>query len=112
MSTTSSGRLAENLAANYLKDIGYKILAVNWRNRWCEIDIVAAKANVIYFVEVKYRTKNNWGDGLAAITAKKLHQMTFAAEMWVQDNDWPGDYRLMAIALAGEEFNITDCIEI
>ena len=42
-----NGREAEKVAANYLKKLGYKILAFNWRTRWCEIDIVAQKARAV-----------------------------------------------------------------
>lgn len=33
-------------------------------------------------MEVKYRSSNIYGDGVAAITAKKLQQMRFAAEIY------------------------------
>lgn len=97
--STAIGRQAEDAAANYLKKNGYKILAQNWRTRWCEIDIVAQKANVTYFVEVKYRASNAWGDGLEYITSTKLKQMSFAAEFWMAQHPSQLDHRLAAIAV-------------
>lgn len=47
------GKLGEALAAKYLAKKGYKIIARNWRCRQGEIDIVAKKAGVFCFVEVK-----------------------------------------------------------
>ena len=41
MSTFELGFLAENLAARYLEKKGYKILDLNYRKLWGEIDIVA-----------------------------------------------------------------------
>ncbi len=41
--STQTGKLAEDEAAEYLSQNGFKIIARNWRNRWCEIDIVAQK---------------------------------------------------------------------
>jgi Holliday junction resolvase-like predicted endonuclease len=35
------GRTAETLAADYLVGRGFEVLNCNWRNRWCELDIVA-----------------------------------------------------------------------
>lgn len=102
--------MAEDAAAEYLKSNGYKVLAQNWRTRWCEIDIVATKNSVAYFVEVKYRKSDNWGDGLDAITHKKLEQMAFAAEFWVSDNKWRGDYQLAAVSATGNPPNITNFI--
>lgn len=112
MSTTDSGRQAESVAAEYLKQLGYKITTQNWRTRWCEIDIVAVKDKVVYFVEVKYRYKNDWGDGLEAITNKKLQQMTFAADLWVKENNWQGDYRLAVISATSQPPQVTDFVEV
>lgn len=110
MTTTSTGRQAEQAAADYLAKKGYKILDQNWRTRWCEIDIVAQKKNTVYFVEVKYRKSTAWGSGLDYITPAKLKQMRFAAEFWVSTNDWNGDYSLLAIEVSGENFNVNDVI--
>ncbi len=47
------GRLVEDLAKNYLLKNRYKILFCNYRLNHLEIDIIAQKYNVLYFVEVK-----------------------------------------------------------
>lgn len=112
MTTTETGRGAEEAAAKYLKKNGYKIVAQNWRTRWCEIDIVATKNSVAYFVEVKYRKSSFWGDGLDAVTPKKLSQMTFAAEIWVNDSSWRGNYELAAISVTGEPPQILDFVVV
>lgn len=108
MSTTSTGRAAEDAAAEYLQAKGYKILEKNWRTRWCEIDVVAEKDRAVFFVEVKYRQSESWGSGLEYITPKKVQQMTFAAEFWVHTHKWRGDYRLSAIEVSGENFTISN----
>ncbi|HSE29530.1 MAG TPA: YraN family protein [Candidatus Saccharimonadales bacterium] len=100
MSATEIGRMAEDAAATYLHEHGFEILQQNWRTRWCEIDIVCSKSSVVYFVECKYRAKNNWGSGFEYITNKKLQQMHFAAQFWVAQHRWEGDYSLSAIELA------------
>lgn len=110
MSTTSTGREAESIAAQYLSKQGYKISAQNWRTRWCEIDIIAIKKKTVYFFEVKYRKVANWGDGLDAVTVKKQQQMQFAAELWIQEHGWKHDAILGAIAMAAEPPVVTDVI--
>jgi putative endonuclease len=100
MSTTDSGRNAESKVADYLKKQGWKILSQNWRNRWCEIDIVARHKNAVYFVEVKFRAKNDWGGGFDAITSAKLARMARAADAWVMVNNWDGEYQLVAAEVA------------
>lgn len=111
MTTFDIGRQAETAAADYLKKQGFKIIEQNWRTRWCEIDIVATKARVIYFVEVKYRQSSAQGSGLEYVTPKKLEQMQFAAENWVREHDWPGEYQLAVVELSGDDFAVTNFIE-
>lgn len=110
--TTDIGRQAEKQAAKYLKSLGHKILTFNWRNRYCEIDIITQNKKIVNFVEVKYRKNNNFGDAIEAINQKKLKQMEFASKIWVSENNFKGDYRLMAISLEGIPPKIINLIEI
>lgn len=79
MSTTSAGRTAETDAAHYLEQQGYRILDRNWRNRWCELDIVAQRAGVVHFVEVKYRANTSYGLPAEYINRDKITRLTRAA---------------------------------
>lgn len=106
------GAKAENAACSYLKKKGFVIIAQNWKNRFCEIDIVAKLDNTVYFVEVKYRKNDIHGSGFDYITPKKLNQMGFAAEYWVNGNNWNGDYCLVAVEVKGPEYKVLDFIEI
>ena len=54
-----TGSLGENLAVKHLVKHGYRVLARNFRKPWGEIDIIALKANVLTFIEVKTLTTNN-----------------------------------------------------
>lgn len=99
MTNYATGHDAEKRAADYLKQHGYKVIELNWKTKYCEIDIVAQKDKTIYFTEVKYRKSTRYGSGLDYITPKKLQQMGFAAEMWVSNHDWQGDYQLAALAI-------------
>lgn len=106
MTSTATGRRAEAIAADYLGRQGYRVVAQNWRTRYCEIDLVAHKAGVIYLVEVKYRRRPGQGTGLDYITPQKLRQMRFAAELWVAKHQWRGEYQLAAIELA-DDYQVT-----
>ncbi len=103
MNTTAIGRAAEEAAANYLIERGYKLIAKNWRTRWCEIDLIMQKADTIYFVEVKYRSSDKWGSGIDYITPKKLQQMRFAAEFWLAAHKTSFGFELGAIEVSGLE---------
>lgn len=51
--TQKTGEIAENIAARFLVKQGFSILDRNYTKKWGEIDIVAEKADKLYFVEVK-----------------------------------------------------------
>lgn len=106
--STVTGNAAEEQAAEYLAAQNYKIVDRNWRTRYCEIDIIAEKKKTIWFVEVKYRSSGHQGFGYEYVTPKKLKQMKFAAEMWVQSNSWSGDYRLSVISIDNDYLTFLD----
>jgi putative endonuclease len=111
MTNVARGHQAEREAADYLRRHGYKVLALNWRRPRAEIDIIAQKGHgPILFVEVKYREHSAQGNGLDYITARKLAQMRFAAELWVAEQRYQGEYALAALELAGPEFTVTQFI--
>ena len=111
MNTTAVGRRAEQVAADFLRHKGCTVVVQNWRTSQCEIDVVAVRAGVAYFCEVKYRARNNWGSGLEYITPAKLRQMHFAARTWVHQNHWHGSYELCAIEVSGPHFQITAVVK-
>lgn len=84
LTTRKIGDLSETAAAEELVRRGHVILERNWKNRFCEIDIVSQYGDTVYFVEVKHRRNDDSGDGLAAITPQKLRQMTFATQMYAK----------------------------
>ena len=53
-SASSVGARGERLAAAYLRGLGYRVLARNFRTCRAEVDIVAAHSNDLVFVEVKH----------------------------------------------------------
>jgi uncharacterized protein (TIGR00252 family) len=108
MTNYQTGHTAEIRAAKYLEEKGFKVLELNWKTKYCEIDIVAEKDKAVYFVEVKYRRTRNQGFGSDYITTKKLSQMRFAAEMWVSNNGWQGEYQLAAISIDNEDIMFID----
>ena len=103
MNTTDIGRQAEEKVAQQLHKNGHKIEVMNWRTRWCEIDIVSVHKSTVYFTEVKFRSSDDWGDGFSYITDKKLKQMKFAAEMWISDKNWQGEATLQGASVDSDD---------
>ena len=80
MSTTAeTGRAGERAAAEYLRRAGYEICALNWRSGRFELDIVARKAGIVHFVEVKTRRAGSLTPPEAAVTPQKFRALTRAA---------------------------------
>lgn len=99
--TTNIGNQAEQAVAERLARDGYEILDLNWKTNFAEIDIVAKKDNTLYFVEVKYRKTAGAGDGFDYITPQKLRHMRRAADAFVMNANWRGEYLLLAASVIG-----------
>lgn len=50
-----TGKLAEGIAADFLKKQGIKILDKNFHSRFGEIDLIALDGEYLVFIEVRYR---------------------------------------------------------
>jgi len=102
-----TGAKGEQLAAEYLKDNGFEILEHNYRYRHAEIDIIAKKENLLIFVEVKTRTKIDFGYPEEAVDGKKALKVNEGAEQFIYENDWTGDIRFDIISVVnGSETEI------
>ena len=65
------GKTGEELTVKYLKKHGYKILERNYVTPYGEADIVALKKGTYCFVEVKTRTRDDYGLPSEAVDYKK-----------------------------------------
>lgn len=101
MSTVEVGRAAEQLAAEYLAHTGFQIIERNWRNRWCELDIIARRHDQIHFVEVKYRHNVRYGLAAEYINFDKSARLVRAALAWTQATNYTGAYQIDVIAVEG-----------
>jgi putative endonuclease len=51
--TQRIGELGEDIACNYIKKRGYKVVERNYTKKQGEIDVIAQKDKTLYFIEVK-----------------------------------------------------------
>lgn len=103
VSPKTIGDAAEDEVESYLQSQGHEIIERNWKTKYCEIDIVSTKDDTVYFTEVKYRKRPDQGGGFAAITSKKLNQMSYAAKFYAQARKLRNvDMLLAAAAVTGE----------
>lgn len=89
------GAAGEEMAAAYLEAQGYRILARNFRRREAEIDIIAQKGQVTYFVEVKSRSREGYALPADNITPRKRGQIAKAALLWFMEQGWETESSLL-----------------
>ncbi len=76
------GRDGERLAAVHVEELGWRVLARNWRGPSGEIDLVARDGDELVIVEVKTRRSMAFGDPLAAVGPAKLARLHRLALEW------------------------------
>lgn len=86
MNTRLEGTAGENVAEEYLKNLGYKILERNFTAPHGEIDIVAKEGKYIVFVEVKRRKTSRFGLPPEAVTVQKQRVIAQCAAYWLAKN--------------------------
>ena len=74
------GDFGESIAAKFLEDKGYEIVATNYRCRYGEIDIVAWDNNQLVFVEVRPMKGCSFGTPEESVGSIKQSRMVSAAQ--------------------------------
>lgn len=105
------GKWGEALAADYLLNRGYTILARNERTPYGEIDLIVQQSSsseigpeesqgVIVFVEVKTRTSKKFGYPEQSVTSRKQESLLSSAQYYLQEHsDKDIDWRIDVIAI-------------
>lgn len=81
--TAERGRQKEKLAAKWLSARGLKLVESNVRYRCGEIDLVMDDGEALVFVEVRYRSRSDFGGAVASVTATKQARMLRAIQAYV-----------------------------
>ena len=100
------GVLGEKIAGRFLRRQGYKILYRNFRGRrGGEIDLICRDRDTLVFIEVKTRTREDFGRPLAAIDQRQRERISRGALAWLRLLDNPDIlFRFDAVeVMIGEE---------
>ena len=85
------GAWAERRVAQWYRQHGYEIVAMNWRfyspHARGEIDVIARLGNVLVICEVKARANDDFGSPLEAISARKQFVLQRAAYEFVEHHE-------------------------
>src|SRR6266699_2559546 len=84
------GTRGEKLACRFLRKNGYKVLYRNFRGRsGGEIDIVCRDQDTLVFVEVKTRTREDFGRPIVAVDRQKQKRISRGGLNWLRMLDNP-----------------------
>jgi putative endonuclease len=81
----SLGKWGETIAADYLQENGYSIIARNWKSPYGELDIIARRMDTLSFVEVKTRSGRSYGWPEEAITPQKQEHLVNSAQTYLDE---------------------------
>ena len=87
MTSALTGKWGEALAADYLRRKKYKTVAMNYKSRFGEIDIIAENKKELVFVEVKLRKNSCFGEPCEFVTEKKQEKIRRTAEAFLAENE-------------------------
>ena len=93
------GKIAEDLAVDFLVKAEYKILARNFRYQKAEIDIIAEKQNQIIIIEVKARNTDAFLEPQEAVNKKKIKLLISAANYFIEENNINKEVRFDIISV-------------
>lgn len=96
------GRAGEAAARRCLEAKGYRILQQNWHWHHYELDIVAATAEELVFVEVKTRGEAPLVDPEEAIDPGKIRRIVAAADAYMQRFPQPLPARFDVVLVSGQ----------
>lgn len=101
-----TGDSGEQLAKEYLKKNGYKILKTNYKTNIGEIDIIAKQKDFIVFVEVKTRKNDYFGLPREAVNSFKQQKIRQVATQYIKFNKlFDASCRFDVIEILGDKIS-------
>ena len=105
------GKKGEELALQFLKKRGYRIIGRNYVCKMGEMDIIAKEKDTLVFVEVKARTSTTFGPPQLAVNPSKQRQLSKVALNFLKEKhleDVKARFDVVAILLGpkGEQIEL------
>ena len=102
------GREAENVARTFLEQQGLIFIVQNYRCRSGEIDLIMQDTEELVFVEVKFRSKNQYGCAIEFFHASKKRKFESAVMHYMQEKGFnpsviPHRIDLVGIEVKGQQ---------
>jgi putative endonuclease len=101
ISASEYGRLAETVAALWLRARGYRIVGRNVRIAGREVDVLARRGRTLVVCEVKARRNTSRGAPVEAVDARKRRRLAEAGELLLAAHPEAERLRFDVIAVDG-----------
>ena len=80
------GAWGETLAATYLKNKKYRLIAMNYSCRFGEIDLIVSDRQYLVFVEVKVRKSDRFARAADFVDYHKQNRIRTSAQLYLSQN--------------------------
>lgn len=103
-STGALGQIYEKKAEAYLIEQGLKLVVRNFRCKLGEIDLIMQDQQKLVFVEVRFRTSNDFGGSAASVSRGKQKHIIRTAQYFLKCTyvNRPPMCRFDVVALKGD----------
>jgi putative endonuclease len=79
------GSWGENVAADYLIKKKYRLVSMNYRCRFGEIDLIVSNREYLVFVEVKLRKTDKFASAYEHVDPRKQNRIRTTAEIFLSE---------------------------
>ena len=97
--TRATGACAEDRAIRWLTRQGYRVVARNVSYKPGELDAVAMDGGTLCFIEIKFRTRRDFGPAIAAVNRKKQLRIAHAARLYLAQTGYEGACRFDVLGI-------------
>ncbi len=94
MDNKNKGKKGEDLAKSHYRKLGCEVLEENYRFKRAEIDLIVLKEEaLLIFVEVKNRSRTDFGEAETFVSEAQQNRIKEAAEDYIFGINWQKDIR-------------------
>ena len=99
------GKWGEEVAATYLRGLGFVIKETDWHYGNRDLDIVAISEDqsLLVVAEVKTRADDEAADPLTAIDKRKMHHLAVATNAYVKQHAVDAEVRFDVVTVVGTD---------
>ncbi|MBU1026653.1 MAG: YraN family protein [Candidatus Margulisbacteria bacterium] len=105
------GKKGEEIAEEYLRNLGYEILEKNYHSSQGEVDLIAKDQDCLVFVEVKSYSYRSFGSPAGAVGITKKKSIIHAAEAYLYKNNIKDVYSRFDLITIYKKYNGQQIIE-